>query len=106
MSSIGGSAQVDYLIDSILEPNKSVKENYHALLVTTKKGHQLTGIKVAESKLVQMQAGQRQAVAELEYAERLTAIPATYRIIRCPELQQAARVIGQRLLAASDGPAT
>jgi predicted DNA-binding transcriptional regulator YafY len=40
------------------------------------------------------------------YAERLTAIPATYRIIRCPELQRAARVIGQRLLAASEGPAT
>jgi hypothetical protein len=39
------------------------------------------------------------------YAEQLAAIPASYRIVRCPELQQAARVLGQRLLAASDeGP--
>jgi putative heme-binding domain-containing protein len=50
LSSVGASAQVDYLIESILEPNKAVKENYHALLVTTKKGRQLTGIKVAETK--------------------------------------------------------
>ncbi|HEY0806036.1 MAG TPA: WYL domain-containing protein [Pseudonocardiaceae bacterium] len=34
------------------------------------------------------------------YAEQLALIPASYRIVRCPELQQAARVIGQRLLAA------
>jgi predicted DNA-binding transcriptional regulator YafY len=37
------------------------------------------------------------------YAEKLTAIPAPYRIVRCPELQQAARAIGQRLLAAAEG---
>jgi len=34
------------------------------------------------------------------YAGQLAAIPASYRIVRCPELQQAARVLGQRLLAA------
>jgi predicted DNA-binding transcriptional regulator YafY len=38
------------------------------------------------------------------YAEQLAAIPASYRIVRCPELQQAARVLGQRLLAAGAGP--
>ncbi len=38
------------------------------------------------------------------YAEQLTAIPAPYRIVRCPELQDAARVIGQRQLAAGDTP--
>jgi len=38
------------------------------------------------------------------YAEQLATIPAPYRIIRCPELQDAARVIGQRLLAAGAGP--
>lgn len=36
------------------------------------------------------------------YAERLVAISAAYRIVRGPELQHAARVIGQRLLAASE----
>jgi predicted DNA-binding transcriptional regulator YafY len=37
------------------------------------------------------------------YAERLAAIPRSYRIIGCAELQEAARVLGQRLLAAGDG---
>ncbi len=35
------------------------------------------------------------------YAELLTATPAGYRIVRGPELRQAARVIGQRLLDAA-----
>lgn len=38
------------------------------------------------------------------YVEQLAAIPASYRILKCPELQEAARVLGQRLLAASGGP--
>jgi len=36
------------------------------------------------------------------YAEQLTAIPASYRIVRGPEVQQAARTLGQRLLAAGE----
>jgi predicted DNA-binding transcriptional regulator YafY len=36
------------------------------------------------------------------YAEQLVAIPAPYRIVTCPELQEAARVLGQRLLAAGE----
>jgi predicted DNA-binding transcriptional regulator YafY len=40
------------------------------------------------------------------YAEQLAAVPAPYRIVRCPELQRAARVLGQRLLAAVDQPET
>ena len=35
------------------------------------------------------------------YAGQLAAIPASYRIVRCPELQEAARVLGQRLVEAS-----
>jgi putative heme-binding domain-containing protein len=50
LSSIGASAPVDYLIESLLLPNKAVKENYHALLVSTKKGQQYAGIKVRETK--------------------------------------------------------
>ncbi len=49
LSSIGASAPVDYLIESLLQPNKAVKENYHALLITTKKGAQYAGIKVRET---------------------------------------------------------
>ncbi|WP_129666150.1 helix-turn-helix transcriptional regulator [Phytoactinopolyspora endophytica] len=37
-------------------------------------------------------------------AAQLAAIPASYRIVKCPELREATRHLGQRLLAASDGP--
>ena len=36
------------------------------------------------------------------YAEQLAKIPASYRIVSCPELKEAARLLGQRLLAASE----
>jgi putative heme-binding domain-containing protein len=48
--SIGASAPVDYLIDSILLPNKAIKENYHSLVVVTTQGQVYTGIKVRENK--------------------------------------------------------
>jgi len=38
------------------------------------------------------------------YAEQLTPIPAPYRIVGCPALQQCARALGERLLAASGLP--
>jgi putative heme-binding domain-containing protein len=49
LSSIGASAPVDYLIESLLQPSKAIKEGYHALLVTTGRGQQYTGIKVRET---------------------------------------------------------
>jgi predicted DNA-binding transcriptional regulator YafY len=38
------------------------------------------------------------------YAEQLAAIRAPYRILRCPELREAARVLGQRMLTACENP--
>ena len=49
MTSIGASAPVDYLLESILEPNKTVKEGYHSLAVSTLDGKVITGIKVRET---------------------------------------------------------
>jgi len=49
LASIGASAPLDYLIESILLPNKAVKENYHSMIVATKEGRFLTGIKVRET---------------------------------------------------------
>ena len=49
MTSIGASAQVDYLLDSILDPNKAIKEGYHSLIVSTLDGKVVTGIKVRET---------------------------------------------------------
>ncbi len=47
--SIGASAQVDYLVDSILDPNKNVKEGYQSLVVATNQGKVLTGIKLRQT---------------------------------------------------------
>ena len=38
------------------------------------------------------------------YAEQLATIPASYRIVRCPELRDAVRALGQRLIAAVEEP--
>jgi putative heme-binding domain-containing protein len=38
MVSIGASAPMDYLIESLLEPSKKIKEGYHTNLVTLKNG--------------------------------------------------------------------
>ena len=47
--SVGSSAQMDYLVDSILVPNKNVKEGYQSLVVATDDGKVLTGIKVRQT---------------------------------------------------------
>jgi putative heme-binding domain-containing protein len=47
--SIGASAQIDYLIDSLLLPNKQVKENFNSIRVDLKNGQQVTGIKIRET---------------------------------------------------------
>ena len=47
--SIGASAPVDYIIDSIYFPNKAVKENYNSVIAITKDGKVYTGIKVRQS---------------------------------------------------------
>jgi putative heme-binding domain-containing protein len=49
LESIGASAQPDYLVDSILQPNKQVKENYHAMVVATSEGKVFTGIKLRQT---------------------------------------------------------
>jgi len=49
MTSLGASAQIDYLIESILVPNKAVKENFHSLVVETNAGKVLNGVKVREN---------------------------------------------------------
>src|SRR5207253_3392130 len=62
LAGIGASAPVDYLIESILLPAKAIKENYHALLIATRDGRLITGVKVQEtnSDLVLRDAEDRQ----------------------------------------------
>ncbi len=49
LTSIGGSAQIDYLIDSNYFPSKAIKEGYNSLLVETKDGDFYSGIKITET---------------------------------------------------------
>jgi putative heme-binding domain-containing protein len=36
-TSIGGSAPVDYLVESMLFPNRKIKEGYHSVLIETRR---------------------------------------------------------------------
>lgn len=49
LTSIGASAPVDYLIESIWFPNKKIKEGYHAVSVETRDGEEFSGVLVRES---------------------------------------------------------
>jgi putative heme-binding domain-containing protein len=49
LESIGASAQVDYIIESLLEPAAKVKEGYHSQVVADDNGKVYTGIPVRES---------------------------------------------------------
>jgi len=71
LASIGASAPVDYLLDSILDPQKAVKENYHALAVAIDDGRVLTGVKArqTESELVLRDADDREVVVPMRVIE-------------------------------------
>jgi putative heme-binding domain-containing protein len=49
LTSIGGSAQIDYLIESNFFPSKAIKEGYHSLLIETKNGEFYSGITISET---------------------------------------------------------
>ncbi|MEM8735899.1 MAG: HEAT repeat domain-containing protein, partial [Planctomycetota bacterium] len=46
MTSLGASAPLDYLIESLFVPNAKIKENYHAVTVITEDDQILTGIEL------------------------------------------------------------
>ena len=49
MISLGGSAQPDYLLDSLLNPNAKIKENYHTVIIATRSGQVYSGIQIGQS---------------------------------------------------------
>jgi putative heme-binding domain-containing protein len=49
MTSLGASAPVDYLIESVWFPNKKIKEGFHSLNVETKDGEEYTGTLARET---------------------------------------------------------
>jgi len=49
LTAIGASSPLDYIVESLLEPAKHVKEGYHTLVVQTDEGRVITGIQVSRS---------------------------------------------------------
>ncbi len=49
LASLGASAQPDYVFDSLVEPNKKVKEGFNTLIIITKDGRSVSGVKVRQT---------------------------------------------------------
>ena len=72
--SIGASAPVDYLIESILNPSAKIKEGYHMIVVTKKDGQVVSGGLVQdgnEELVIRDPANQMQKVAKSQIASRV-----------------------------------
>jgi putative heme-binding domain-containing protein len=73
MTSIGASAPADYLVESVLYPNRKIKEGFHSILVTTKDEQEFSGILVRENDrelVVRNAANQEVSVAKSNIAQR------------------------------------
>jgi putative heme-binding domain-containing protein len=71
--SIGGSAPVDYLIESLLEPSKKIKEGYHMILISTKDGKVFSGGLVqdgGDEVIIRDPANQLQKIPKAQIANR------------------------------------
>lgn len=49
LTSLGASAPVDYLIESLYLPNAKIKEGYHAVVIETRDGEEYSGVLVREN---------------------------------------------------------
>ena len=73
MTSIGASAQPDYLVESVLQPNVKIKEGYHALVLTLKDGSELIGTLARETPqeiVLRNASGAEQPVPKADVAKR------------------------------------
>jgi len=49
MTSIGAAAPVDYLVESLFNPNAKIKEGFHSVTIETKDDEEFSGIEVKET---------------------------------------------------------
>ncbi len=71
--SIGSSAPVDYLIDSLLQPSVKIKEGYHTVLVTLKNGDAFAGAIASEDNneiVIRDAAGNENRIAKADVAKQ------------------------------------
>lgn len=80
MTSLGASAPLDYLIESIYEPNAKIKENYHSVVVITDENQVIAGIEVESTK------------------EELVLRSANNMLVRIPQDSIVAKKAGQSLM--------
>ncbi len=74
MTSIGASAQADYLVESLLYPNAKIKEGFHSANITTKDDQELSGIVVKETDkelVIRNAANQEVSVVKANITERV-----------------------------------
>ena len=82
LTSIGASAPVDYLVESLLDPNETIKEGYHSLIVETTNGEEYSGVLLRET------------------PSELTLLDAANQIASIPKQKIANRTIGGSLMPA------
>jgi putative heme-binding domain-containing protein len=73
MTSIGASAPVDYLVESVLLPNAKIKEGYGTVVITTKDGSEYSGTlarETAQEIVLRIANGAEQSIAKNEVAKR------------------------------------
>jgi len=71
--SIGSSAPLDYIIDSLLVPSKKIKEGYHTTLVTLKNGDVVSGAIAGEDGneiIIRDAAGKENRISKKEIAAK------------------------------------
>lgn len=76
MTSIGASAPIDYLVESVLLPNAKIKEGYHSIILSTKGGDDFTGTLARETTqevVLRNAAGAEQAVPKADIASRVNS---------------------------------
>lgn len=75
LTSIGASAPMDYLVESLFLPNARIKEGYHSIIVETRDGEEVTGTlsrETTEELFLRNAAGQEVAIAKANIARRET----------------------------------
>ena len=73
MTSIGASAQPDYLVESVLQPNVKIKEGYHSVVLALKDGSELVGTlarETAQEIVLRNAAGSEQTLPKADIAKR------------------------------------
>ena len=76
LTSIGASAPTDYLVESLLYPGAKIKEGYHAVVLSTKDGRDLSGMiarETATEVILRDAANQEVSVATQNIAKRTNA---------------------------------